>query len=106
MQKDYFILDIKGGQHNIHGEIAFIKANPVMETKLGDRVLSRSAVDHYCNDTETFIIPADPIILHPIISEAQSNGGVWTAELSDYRDETTFDETNGRRIKVHMFKGF
>lgn len=106
MQKDYFILDIKGGQHNIHGEIAFIKANPVMESKIGDRVLSRSAIDHYCNDTETFIIPADPILLNPIIYEAQSNGGVWTAEMSDFQDETTFDETNGKRIKVHMFKGF
>lgn len=106
MQKDYFILDIKGGQHNIHGEIAFIKANPVMETKIGDRVLSRSAIDHYCSETETFIIPANPILLNPIIFEAQSNSGVWTAELDDFKDETTFDETNGKRINVHMFKGF
>lgn len=105
MQKRFFILDIKGGEHNIHGEIAFIKANPVMETKIGDRI-SYSAVDHYCSDTETFIIPADPIMINPIIFEAQSNNGVWEAEMSDFNDETTFDETAGKRVKVHMFKGF
>ncbi len=105
MQKRYFILDIKGGEHNIHGEIAFIKANPVMETKIGERI-SYSAVDHYCSDTETFIIPADPILINPIISEAQCNNGVWSAEMTDFQDETTFDETYGVRTKVHMFKGF
>lgn len=107
MQKDYFILDIKGGNHSLHGEIAFIKANPVQEILGTDgRLFSRSAIDHYCQDTETFIILADPILINPIIFEAQSNNGGWTAEMSDFKDETTFDETNGKRVTVHMFKGF
>ena len=70
------------------------------------RLFSRSVIDHYCQDTETFIIPADLILINPIIFEAQSNNGVWAAEMGDFRDETMFDETKGKRIKVHMFKGF
>lgn len=106
MQKDYFILDIKGGHHSIHGEIAIIKANPLMETKIGSRVLSRSYISHYCEETETFIIPNNLILINTIISEIKDNRGVWGADLSNFQDETMFDETNGRRSKIHMFKGF
>lgn len=106
MQKDYFILDIKQGFHSRHGEIAFIKANPVQEIRdTNERLFSRSSIHCYCNETETFIIPADSSMINSIIFEVQSNNGVWTAEMSDFKDETTFDETNGKRIIVHMFKG-
>lgn len=105
MAKKYFILDIKGGRHNIFGNIAIIYANPVQEQIIGSRTMV-STIDHYCADTEMFIIPEDPILLNPIISEAQCNNGIWLVELSDFRDHVTFNENLNRRIVAHLFKTF
>lgn len=105
MTKKYFILDIKEATHNKYDEIAMVYANPVMEREICGHT-TYSAVDHYCSDTETFIIPDDRIFINPIIMEAQHNNGVWEVDLSDYSDDVTFNESLGRRTIAHLFKGF
>lgn len=105
MTKKYFILEIKNGTHSKYGCIAFIYANPVIAHKFMG-FTSRSVIDHYCSDTETFIIPEDMDIINSIIKEAQSNKGTWEVELSDFRDEITFNETLGRRIVAHLSNKF
>ena len=105
MTKKYFILEIKSGTHCKYGCIALIYANPVIERKFMG-FSSRSVIDHYCSDTETFIIPEDTDIINPIIKDAQSNKGTWEVELSDFRNEVTFNETLGRRIVAHLSNKF
>lgn len=106
MFKDFFILDIKGGTHNKYGNIAMIYANPIMETETPRVGTVRSVIDHYCNDTETFIIPEDDRLIQPIITQAQLNQGVWQADLNDFVDEITFNETFNKRVKAHLYRRF
>ncbi len=104
MFKDYFILDIKGASHNKYGDIAIIYANSVMEIEVPGVGISRSVIDHYCNDTETFIIPEDNRLIQSIITQAQFNQGVWQANLNDFVDDITFNESLNRRVKAHLYK--
>ena len=104
IMKKYFVLDIKGGTHNKYGAIAMIYANPVMENVTPSGRISYSVIDHYSNDTETFVIPEDMNIIQSIVNELQCNRGVWEADLDKFIDEDTFNETLHRRVKAHLYK--
>ena len=93
----YKMLDLEGGySHNAYGDIAILRANPIVNNGFGDSY----AAMHQYEDTEYFYFKDDEQLLEKL-NKIGHGDGLWTPNPEDYEDEMCTDE-KGKRREVHL----
>ena len=96
MEKEYKILEIRSGSHGKFGEVAIIKANPIMTNQFG----MKSHISHICDKTEDFLYLPDSPELEEVIAIAQA-GGIWRPDKFDFDTERVKERTTGRTLTIY-----
>lgn len=101
MIRKYFIVDVIQGYDYKYGDIAVIRANPVIVSPSGNMTASEST-----SSAEHFLIPLENAIVQSIIAQARLHNGIWEANMDDFEYDFIFIEDENRRMPVHRHISF
>jgi hypothetical protein len=96
MEKEYKILEIRRGSHGKFGEVAIIKANPIITNQFG----MKSHISHIYDKTEDFLYLPESPELEEVIAIAQA-GRIWSPDKLDFNAERVKDRVTGRTLTIY-----
>ncbi|MFQ9795942.1 MAG: hypothetical protein ACLRYI_12190 [Bacteroides uniformis] len=95
----YKILTIKSLDEDLYGKTVIIEANPLIQSNYG----GISVIEHQYKDIKYFIIPLDKRMVDNIVDIANSDG-FWVPNITDFREETVYNEDLQQRMPVYRHK--